>query len=72
MAHCVNWDCDKDPFDSPDRILWGCDGDFCCNQECYNAARRQMDYFCSTVLPDDKRFAAWLGVPEEWVKNSNG
>jgi len=71
MARCVNENCDKDPFDSPNTVFWGLDGDACCNQHCYDEARKQMDHFCSAVLPDDKALSSWLGVPEEWVKTDN-
>jgi len=68
MVRCVNENCKNDPLDSPDRVRWGCDGDVACNQHCYDEARKQMDYFCGTILTDDNRFAAWIGVPVEWVK----
>lgn len=61
---CVNENCDKDPMDSPDWVPWGLDFDACCNQHCYDEARKQMDYFCRSVLTSDTRFAAWLGIPE--------
>ena len=47
------------------------DGDLVCSQKCFDAREREMDYFCGTVLNDDKLFAAWLGVPEEMVKRNN-
>lgn len=43
MSKCVNENCKNDPLKSPDRVLWGCDADFACNQYCYNEARKQMD-----------------------------
>jgi len=71
MAKCVNENCTNDPFDNPNWIVWGCDFDACCNKECYDAAKKQMDYLCGTVMNDDKLFAAYLGVPEKWVKSEN-
>ena len=68
MIRCVNENCDKNPIESPDRVVWGCYGDFACNQECYDEARKQMDHFCSVTLADDRLFAEWLGVPVEYVK----
>ena len=68
MGRCVNENCSKDPMKSMDKVLWGCDGDWACNQHCYDEARKQMDYFCGTVLTNDRKFANWLGVPEDWVK----
>ena len=32
---------------------------------------RVKDYFCSEILPNDKNFADWLGVPEALVKKIN-
>ena len=66
---CVNENCSKDPFDSPDWVPWGCDFDAACNQYCYNEARKQMDYFCGVTLKDNHRFTNWLGVPVGWVKS---
>jgi len=60
MARCVNMKCNKDPLKSPDRVLWGCDADFCCNQECYEAARRQMDYVWGDLTHREGDFQAWL------------
>jgi hypothetical protein len=68
MARCVNENCSNDPMNSPNKVFWGCDGDMCCNQHCYDQACEQMDHFCSNVLTNDSSFASWLGVPEEWVK----
>jgi len=65
---CVNENCNKDPLESHERVIWGCDGDFACCQKCYDEAKKQMDYFCGTVLNDDKLFANWLGVPEKWIR----
>jgi len=57
---CMNEKCNKNPFDSPNMMVFSIDGDMCCNQQCYDEARKQMDYFCSTILPDDEKFAEWL------------
>lgn len=65
---CVNENCKNDPLDNPNHVLWGCDGDFACDQHCYDETRKQMDYFCGVILNDDSKFANWLGVPEELVK----
>lgn len=48
-------------------ILENCDGDFTCGQECHEKHVRERDHFLEHILPDDRRFAQWLGVPEEWV-----
>lgn len=63
MINCANENCNKNPFDSPNMVPWGCDGDACCNEHCYQEARKQMDHFCSHILTDDKRFSSWLVVP---------
>ncbi len=70
MSRCVNENCNKDPMKSPNKVMWGCDADFCCDQACYDAAKRQMDHFCSVTLKDDGKFAAWMGVPKEWIKTA--
>lgn len=67
MPKCVNENCNKNPFDSPNWVPWGCDFDACCNQECYDEARRQMDYLWGYVAQDDDRFNTYLGVPVEMV-----
>ncbi len=61
---CVNENCQKDPIDSPIRVLWGCDGDAACSQECYAAARKQMDHFCSVILKDDQKLEEWWKTGE--------
>ena len=58
--NCVNEKCKKDPMDSINPVIWGLDGDFACCQKCYDEARKQMDYFCSVTLNDDKKFEEWL------------
>ena len=63
LMKCVNEECNKNPYDSPDWVPWGCDFDACCNQSCYEKARQQMDYFCRNILPDDSKLSKWLGVP---------
>lgn len=55
---CVNIQCDRDPLDNPKKVLWGCDGDFCCNQTCYAEARQQMDALCAAP---STAVEAWLG-----------
>jgi len=68
---CININCKNDPMKSANPVLWGCDGDFACCQKCYDETRKQMDYFCGTILTDDSKFANWLGVPEKWVKKKS-
>lgn len=66
--NCVNENCKKDPMKSGNSVLWSCDGDFACNQYCYDEARKQMAYFCGPILKDDQKFANGLSVPVEWTK----
>lgn len=42
-------------------ILWGCDGDFVCNQKCYDAMREEMNKVCNM---SNKEFYDWMGVTE--------
>jgi hypothetical protein len=66
MYHCVNENCKKDlDLDSPDKVLWGCDGDWACSQKCYGEARKQMDHFCSVTLRDDQLFEDWFLAPQQ-------
>lgn len=60
--------CGKDLSCKINPVLLNCDGDFVCDDECKRKHKEEMDHFCSITLKDDKKFAAWLGVPEEWVK----
>ena len=48
-------------------ILVNADGDFVCSQECFDKREKIMAHFFEHILTDDKKFAEWLGVPEEWV-----
>ena len=41
------------------------DGDLVCSELCKKAYEKERDYFCETILKDDKLFASWLGVPVE-------
>ena len=67
---CVNENCSNDPMESPNWIAWGCDFDACCDQACYDAARRQMDHLFGTIAKDDTKFAKYLGVPVEMITKS--
>jgi len=53
MSRCINNNCNKDPLDNPNHVMWGLDFDFCCNKECYDLARRQMDRCLSKDLAKD-------------------
>lgn len=60
MAKCVNENCGRDPLNSMDRVLVNTDGDFACCQSCADVHRRQMDDFCTQILPDQDKTEAWL------------
>lgn len=68
MIKCAHCSREISEFNT-ERVLLNCDGDFVCNKACYDAYHKEMDHFCSITLKDDKKFAAWLGVPEEWVRS---
>jgi hypothetical protein len=72
MAKCVNEKCNRNPSTSPTAVIVSTDGDMACCPECKREYERQMDHFCTNILPDDKKFASWMGVPEEWVKKKGG
>lgn len=59
---CMNENCGKDPLDSLNKVVFNIDGDFCCDQQCLQAARAQMDHFCRVTLNNDRQFADWMGV----------
>jgi len=44
--------------------MWGCDGDWACNQKCYDEARKQMDHLCSVTLQSDQLFEEWFLAPQ--------
>lgn len=50
----------KDPLDSPNPIPWGLDGDLCCNEDCFEEAKKQMNNFYRNIAPDKKKFEKWL------------
>ena len=59
-------DVEKDPSGG---ILINCDGDFVCNEECKKEYEKEKEHFFNHVIGNDKAYAAWLGVPESWVKS---
>ena len=68
MAKCANENCNNDPEKSPNAIVWSSDFDLACNQHCYNEAMKQMNYFCETILPNNGRYANWLGLKLDFVR----
>jgi hypothetical protein len=69
MGRCVNEKCDRDPSSTGTYTIVSCDGDAACCPECAAEFRKQMNHFCSVTLKDDKKFAAWMGVPKSWVSS---
>jgi hypothetical protein len=61
--------CHKKIINELSAILVNSDEDFVCSKECKKNREQEMDHFFNEVLPDDKQFADWLGIPEEWVWN---
>lgn len=59
--------CKKEIVNELEAVLVSCDGDFVCSQACKEKREREMDHFYNVILPDDKKFAEWLGVPKEWI-----
>jgi hypothetical protein len=59
----VNENCERAiDLDSVNIILANADGDFACNKKCYEKYQQQRDHFLEHILPNDRRFARWLGV----------
>ena len=50
-------------------IIWTIDSDAYCNETCKKKHDEEMDHFCTNILPNDRAYASWLGVPESWVKS---
>ncbi len=67
MAICVNEKCDKDPLTSLNCKVVNIDGDLACSKECVNEHKKQMNHFYSVILPDNDKFAEWLGVDKEML-----
>lgn len=61
--------CGKDISNKINIILLNYDGDFVCDDECKRKYYEEKDHFLGVTLKDDKKFAAWLGVPKEWVRS---
>lgn len=55
---CVN--CEKSS-DTLNCVLMNCDGDFACSPRCAEEYKRKRDHFLNVTLPDDEKYAAWLG-----------
>lgn len=68
MITCVNENCNKNPFDNPNWVPWGCDFDACCNQHCYGEALKQMDNLWGVIARDDHLYAQHMGVPVDTVR----
>ena len=58
---CVNENCRK-PIPEYGAVVVNMDGDFACSPECFEEYKKQRDHFLNVILPDDKKFAGWLGV----------
>jgi hypothetical protein len=57
--------CQKEIINELEAILVSSDGDFVCSKKCKEDREREMEHFYNEVLPDDQKFAAWLGVPTD-------
>jgi len=66
MSLCVNEDCRKE-IDLDHCVIATADGDLACSEKCRQAYIQQREYFMTHILPNDKLFSAWLGVPEEMM-----
>jgi hypothetical protein len=66
MSKCQNEKCGKTVDTEWDTgFIWiGCDGDLVCSEACKNAYHAQVDHFYSSILPNDKAFYAWMGIPQ--------
>lgn len=44
--------------------LLNSDGDFVCDDKCKVAYEKGRDHFFDTIIPDDKKFYSWMGIPD--------
>jgi hypothetical protein len=57
-----------DPEWDRDCILVNGDGDFVCSKNCFDKREKEKNDFLENILPDDRKFAEWLGVPLQWIQ----
>jgi hypothetical protein len=50
-----------------DMVLLNADGDFACSKGCAEKYEKDKNYFFDVILPNNKLFAAWLGIPESSI-----
>jgi hypothetical protein len=65
---CVNEQCRRDLDQAPDYTVVNFDGDAACSKACFEAYKRQMDYFCRHVLSSDEEFAKWVQTGKKWKR----
>ena len=53
-----------------DGVLLNANGDFVCDDVCKTNYEKERQHFLDVVIHDDTKFADWLGVDHEYVKNS--
>lgn len=59
MIKCVN--CGKDvESEGKMGVLTSPDADFVCDEKCKKEHEKEMIHFSTVILPDDKKFEAWL------------
>jgi hypothetical protein len=58
---CIQCHKEVDPEWDVGCIFIGCDGDFACSQKCHENYMKEREDFFNNILPDDKKFAQWLG-----------
>lgn len=59
MIKCVS--CGNDVEAGGKRgIVISPDADFVCDETCKKNYEKEMHHFCTVILPDDKKFQAWL------------
>lgn len=59
MLKCANC---GEHFESKGKwgILISPDGDFVCDEKCKKEYEKEIIHFSTVILPDDKKFEAWL------------
>jgi len=63
MITCITCGKDVESEGFHGGVLVTPDGDFACSDACAEKYKKDRDYFFDVIIPDDRKFAYWLGVP---------
>jgi hypothetical protein len=66
MIKCVHCGGNADVLGA---VVVSIDGDFACSPACRDAWKKEMHRVCTEILPDDQKFADWMGVDKSLIIN---